>query len=288
MTVLSPWLDELLACEDDDLPDELVERIVARGDAAREALLAVATDAPGAAPGRAVTRLARVHALDVLAERPPDAATAARLVDALAADPASDLADEIADTLAAMGDVVTAPALAALAAADDAELAGALAWIVADACEDPARTYDALATAFERFPGHVAAALGHLGDGRAIPALRRALAAHEVGRGGAEHEEDCIEIADAVEALGGSLDASEEAKLCRAIARHDRLLARRVPRIEEALADAEQSLLDPGRNDPCPCGSGRKFKKCHEGDAEFDRRAADPAGDDDADRNLGP
>ncbi|WP_318186564.1 YecA family protein [Pseudomonas fluorescens] len=20
----------------------------------------------------------------------------------------------------------------------------------------------------------------------------------------------------------------------------------------------------PGRNDPCPCGSGRKFKKCHE------------------------
>lgn len=19
----------------------------------------------------------------------------------------------------------------------------------------------------------------------------------------------------------------------------------------------------PGRNDPCPCGSGRKFKKCH-------------------------
>jgi len=19
----------------------------------------------------------------------------------------------------------------------------------------------------------------------------------------------------------------------------------------------------PGRNDPCPCGSGKKFKKCH-------------------------
>ncbi|MFP4045371.1 MAG: SEC-C metal-binding domain-containing protein, partial [Rhodosalinus sp.] len=20
---------------------------------------------------------------------------------------------------------------------------------------------------------------------------------------------------------------------------------------------------DPGRNDPCPCGSGKKFKHCH-------------------------
>jgi uncharacterized protein YecA (UPF0149 family) len=20
---------------------------------------------------------------------------------------------------------------------------------------------------------------------------------------------------------------------------------------------------DPGRNDPCPCGSGKKFKRCH-------------------------
>lgn len=24
---------------------------------------------------------------------------------------------------------------------------------------------------------------------------------------------------------------------------------------------------DPGRNDPCPCGSGRKFKRCHGGPA---------------------
>ena len=31
-------------------------------------------------------------------------------------------------------------------------------------------------------------------------------------------------------------------------------------------ADAPQSSVDPfkgvGRNDPCPCGSGKKFKKC--------------------------
>ncbi len=45
---------------------------------------------------------------------------------------------------------------------------------------------------------------------------------------------------------------------------------------EEALADGEeQAELDPqqlpferdgtkvGRNDPCPCGSGKKYKQCH-------------------------
>jgi hypothetical protein len=31
--------------------------------------------------------------------------------------------------------------------------------------------------------------------------------------------------------------------------------------------------MKPGRNDPCPCGSGKKFKKCHEEQWEADARA---------------
>ncbi len=28
--------------------------------------------------------------------------------------------------------------------------------------------------------------------------------------------------------------------------------------------DIRKCLLEkPGRNDPCPCGSGKKYKKCH-------------------------
>jgi uncharacterized protein len=30
------------------------------------------------------------------------------------------------------------------------------------------------------------------------------------------------------------------------------------PRIEPVRREAT-----PGRNDPCPCGSGKKYKKCH-------------------------
>lgn len=34
---------------------------------------------------------------------------------------------------------------------------------------------------------------------------------------------------------------------------------------ERALNPPEpvRAVTTPGRNDPCPCGSGKKFKKCH-------------------------
>jgi uncharacterized protein len=27
--------------------------------------------------------------------------------------------------------------------------------------------------------------------------------------------------------------------------------------------DPVRKTATPGRNDPCPCGSGKKYKKCH-------------------------
>jgi len=30
-----------------------------------------------------------------------------------------------------------------------------------------------------------------------------------------------------------------------------------------AAPPVRNALRDVGRNDPCPCGSGKKFKKCH-------------------------
>ncbi|HTA20453.1 MAG TPA: SEC-C metal-binding domain-containing protein [Polyangia bacterium] len=37
---------------------------------------------------------------------------------------------------------------------------------------------------------------------------------------------------------------------------------------EQALADAKKRLAAADRNDPCPCGSGKKYKKCHLRDDE--------------------
>ncbi|HZE89083.1 MAG TPA: SEC-C metal-binding domain-containing protein, partial [Verrucomicrobiae bacterium] len=47
---------------------------------------------------------------------------------------------------------------------------------------------------------------------------------------------------------------------------------------KEAPAPVTKKAMDKvGRNDPCPCGSGKKFKKCH-GDAEGAGAGAAPAG----------
>jgi len=38
--------------------------------------------------------------------------------------------------------------------------------------------------------------------------------------------------------------------------------------------DYQQRLKNTGRNDPCPCGSGRKYKKCHLQEDEESRSRA--------------
>jgi len=34
-------------------------------------------------------------------------------------------------------------------------------------------------------------------------------------------------------------------------------------RLAGPITTAQQASMKVGRNDPCPCGSGRKFKRCH-------------------------
>jgi hypothetical protein len=38
----------------------------------------------------------------------------------------------------------------------------------------------------------------------------------------------------------------------------------RAASVRTALADDSGQAAPPGRNDPCPCGSGKKFKNCHQ------------------------
>ena len=35
--------------------------------------------------------------------------------------------------------------------------------------------------------------------------------------------------------------------------------------------------MRPGRNDPCPCGSGKKFKDCHYLEVQKNLRTAKPS-----------
>jgi uncharacterized protein YecA (UPF0149 family) len=35
------------------------------------------------------------------------------------------------------------------------------------------------------------------------------------------------------------------------------------PREQDFDISVEKSSMKVGRNDPCPCGSGKKYKRCH-------------------------
>jgi len=67
--------------------------------------------------------------------------------------------------------------------------------------------------------------------------------------------------------MAGSAEASHYYSKPGAAARniHAYWLARRAP-AGDTIGDTRRPIHKmpvPGRNDPCPCGSGKKFKYCH-------------------------
>ncbi|HKY34748.1 MAG TPA: preprotein translocase subunit SecA [Polyangiaceae bacterium] len=82
-----------------------------------------------------------------------------------------------------------------------------------------------------------------------------------------------IQRQDQIAALEAEAEARHHAELEQAIARHpgeetdDQVAAlAQMQRIASGQGPAPQPARvakAPGRNDPCPCGSGQKFKKCH-------------------------
>jgi preprotein translocase subunit SecA len=82
-----------------------------------------------------------------------------------------------------------------------------------------------------------------------------------------------IQRQDQIAALEAEAEARHHAELEQAVARHpgeetdDQVAAlAQMQRIAAGQGPSPQPTRvakGPGRNDPCPCGSGMKFKKCH-------------------------
>jgi hypothetical protein len=102
--------------------------------------------------------------------------------------------------------------------------------------------------------------LARYGDPRAVEPLQRALEVWELRPPGPLSNHAVIELTAAIEELGGTLEPEHQAKL------------EQVHRQREQYWGAFRRLLHPqprsrsdrpGRNEPCWCGSGVKYKKCH-------------------------
>ena len=110
--------------------------------------------------------------------------------------------------------------------------------------------------------------LASYGDPRALEGLHKAFDEyqHIDDENSLLMDQPIIELKGAIEALGGQLSSDQERKFEQVIVRREHF-RRRIQALGSS-SHSERGIpvnkkKKPGRNDPCWCGSGKKYKKCH-------------------------
>ena len=249
------------------LPKELRRDILHLGDAGVTALLEILEDETLTqidSPGKG---WAPIHAAELLGDLRAATAVEPMLCALARTDPLDILHDRVLSSLPKIGEPVVAPALCAAASADEETLESVASVLARVGLHDD-RILDLLLAQLRRAPAF-AGNLAEYGDPRALPSLLEALDAFELDESGnpfANHA--LIEIRSAIEELGGTLTAEQQLKCRRGQAAAESFRRELLERLE-ARADAPPPVAParehdrPGRNDPCWCGSGKKYKRCH-------------------------
>jgi hypothetical protein len=171
-------------------------------------------------------------------------------------DPFDSVAFVARSALESIGPPVLEPALAAHAAAVSDRERFSLEGVLADIRVRDDRVLAVLLKVLERDPSDGAVLLDRYGDPAALPRLFAALdRCCRIRGGGPRANPGVLELAEAIENLLGMLGPTQETRVLEE--ELDRLLTFALD-----LPPTPPRPRAPGRNAPCPCGSGRKFKKC--------------------------
>jgi len=262
-----PTLEQHLTQVGGTLPDDLHDQIIAQGKAIVPALLEVfndeelqvADDPEGWAP---------IHAVDLLVELRAEEAIPSMVEWVTVLDLMSLLFGKLVFGLKVFGNVVVEPALQAYCEEEDPVVQGVLLEILSGlGCRDE-RIFELLIAQvdYDVMPG--ANNLADYGDPRARDALHRAFDHYgfSCGPDYTMAGQEVIEIRDAIEALGDELTPEEERKFDDVLVQKEKLRKRIEGSSSEGNPGEEIPVrieVKPGRNDPCWCGSGKKYKKCH-------------------------
>ena len=243
-------IDQLRATKE-KLPPELRERILALRAAAVQPLIAILNDeelgmsespAEGWPPIHAVGLLADLEAteaiepmLDVLVETTFDHVINGHLL----------------DRLPEFGAAVLEPTLLRLKDARDADVTHALVAILAKLGIKDERIFEAICDVFDEDLMFGVMYFADYGDDRALPMIEDAIAELEPDFSRPFWRHDLTELIDAHQRLGGVLGDD---------------LRAHVDALDESwrqhVASSHIGGQKIGRNDPCPCRSGKKYKKC--------------------------
>ena len=188
---------------------------------------------------------------------------------------------EASQALVKLGAPAMERCLAAYAESDDDAFRDEIAAVLEHFETRDERIYAIFLETLERTPELGANLLAAYGDPRAVPALVQLFDDLPV-----QHEDSplanrvFIELRCAIEDLGGALTAAQEAKFEQSDAQRRRFVARMDNVLSGPSASWQRgstsaaSAASPrrpvvrtqpklGRNAPCWCGSGKKYKKCH-------------------------
>ncbi|HYO67323.1 MAG TPA: SEC-C metal-binding domain-containing protein [Archangium sp.] len=251
------------------LPESLRAHILSRGAEAVEPLVELLLDEPLAyvtAPGEGY---APIHAVRLLAQLKGPEAISAMVRRLMHSEPGDVLHDALLYALEELGPAVAPAALEALASAGTSDERFGLLSVLSRCGVQDERIYAALMAQLEEDPIAAAMNLSVYGDPRAIEPLTRVLVAQEVDEDAVDlfANQNIIELQHAIEELGGTLDAAQLDKVDRARRSRRRLSELFQNVLAEMLPPAPARRAPrPGRNEPCWCGSGVKYKKCHLGE----------------------
>jgi hypothetical protein len=181
------------------------------------------------------------------------------------------LHEEIHRVLRGLGERVVEPMFLAHATFRDERVQDCVAEVLAGAGVRDDRILELLRGMLET--GDVILAAGLLaeyGDPAALPALSRALDEATIeAPAPVTRTRALLEIAGAIQVLGGRLTPEQAATVEGARIPPWHPLPPPPPPPPVALRRPDR----PGRNDPCWCGSGRKYKRCHLGEDASDATA---------------
>lgn len=250
------------------LPASLQADLLARGAEAVAPLVEVLRNEPlslNTSPGGGY---APIHAARLLAQLKASEAIAPMVRRLMHTEPGEVLYDTLLYALEEFGPAVAPAALEALADARTADERFGLLSALSHCGARDERIYAALLAQLDEDSVAAAMNLSTYGDPRAIEPLTRVLEAHAVD----EDVEDLfanqtiIELQHAIEQLGGTLDAAQLEKAARARGSRQRLSSLFQRMLDTLPPPPAQRDPRPGRNEPCWCGSGVKYKKCHLGE----------------------
>lgn len=206
---------------------------------------------------------APIHAAALLGELRQPEALEGMLRQLLRTEPETVLHERLLVGLQRFGPPVFEPAWRLLEEAQDRDARESLLSILSSAGVRDERLLRELLALLEKERSVGAIFLARYGDPAAIPALEAALRAEvDTPVTGLFGGGDLGELSRALRTLGGAVPPAVQEHLDGVTSlRKDAALELLRAAQKQALTEARQPK--PGRNDPCPCGSGKKFKKCH-------------------------